>query len=312
MIYFSLFFLTLKNTVELITKKKAPLNITTWEVFSRYKKLAMNNNFIVDFNIRKLPLTKYYGILTFFTLTLSAALFSVELTTAIILGLLLSILPAIFLVRFLQKKVRASAAQVTSLDHRKPILFLRSFSQDSLAVLPSRSLYLPFAQPFTLEEIINNQFSKIGPVITIAEPSKKTHPLGGARLHCDSKNWELSVEDKMKESQYIVIQAGSSEGLIIEILMSIRLNLIPKTIIVFPFLESDLHKEYFEVVQTCFTNTAWEESLFNCSNHNALTISFSLKGGVTYVTASKPQQIQYELALLHAIYQTSKNQLLDA
>lgn len=99
-----------------------------------------------------------------------------------------------------------SAAEVLQRDPRKPVLFLRAFSDDGTGK-PNEGNY---------EELLKPALTRIGPVITVGEPDELITHGGGARLYIKKKNWKQVVAHLMDEAAAVVIESGLGQGLLWE------------------------------------------------------------------------------------------------
>lgn len=115
--------------------------------------------------------------------------------------------------RHARRLAAVDANRATQRDTRAPVLYLRSFGDDSLklwtATLGRPSLLERFTpRRFdTFEEVIARQFSATGPVIALNPPGTKLAPLGAARETLDSADWEATIADWMSRSAVIVLVA---------------------------------------------------------------------------------------------------------
>jgi len=87
-------------------------------------------------------------------------------------------------------------------DKRAPVIYLRSFDFDK-RVIGKKSV----------EERNTMMLNHLGPVITVAKPGERLPQLGAARIAFDNGSWQAGVQDLIQSSQFIVLQAGGSQGL---------------------------------------------------------------------------------------------------
>jgi hypothetical protein len=112
-----------------------------------------------------------------------------------------------------RRDAAVSAATALERDDRPPVLYLRSFGDDSLrlrsATLGRRSLIERFSPNRfdSFEEVIARHLSPIGPVIAVNPPGTKLPPLGAARQTLANEDWQAVVDDWMARSALIVIGA---------------------------------------------------------------------------------------------------------
>lgn len=137
-------------------------------------------------------------------------------------------------------------------DTRKPILFLRPFTEDaavtlqppgllasltgirtkrfvkksnaatknsspiwdcSSALYPMRVLRILFNHDVgTSEESLARFFETYGPVIAVGRPGEKLATAGAARMYLSDDEWQAAVREELKRSQSVVLQPGLSTG----------------------------------------------------------------------------------------------------
>lgn len=95
-------------------------------------------------------------------------------------------------------------------DRRLPILYLRSFEEDM-------SAQSKLDGSSEVEVQLRPLLEEFGPVVAIGHPGDELPPLGAARLYVDDKQWRTTVTDMMKEAQLVVVQVGTTEGLLWEL-----------------------------------------------------------------------------------------------
>jgi len=121
-------------------------------------------------------------------------------------------------------------------DHRPPVLYFRSFSQEEAAhrfwqvirsgnaepILPGYSPWPPMEQ-YQFNKLMN----RLGPYIAIGRPGELLPEPGAARLYVSDDEWQDKVIGLLDRALFIVIRAGASPGLQWEI--SQVLGLLPLT-----------------------------------------------------------------------------------
>jgi hypothetical protein len=110
------------------------------------------------------------------------------------------------------RKYRVSSAQaLLTQDTRSPVLYLRSFKDDSIAAQPTvNSAVLPW--PATEEQQLAFAMSKLGPFVAIGRPGEALPELGAARLYVSDDEWQDTVTALMSQAQLVIMRAGESEG----------------------------------------------------------------------------------------------------
>ncbi|MFF7505287.1 hypothetical protein ACFZBM_38635 [Streptomyces lavendulae] len=111
-----------------------------------------------------------------------------------------------------QQHLQAPAEEVTASDSRAPVLYLRSFEDDSV----TKSLHLlgSYAigfQQFTEEQELTLALSPAGPVIAVGQPGEQLPLAGAHRLYMD-EDWQNRVIELMTRARLVVLRLGTTEG----------------------------------------------------------------------------------------------------
>jgi hypothetical protein len=122
-----------------------------------------------------------------------------------------------WLLRRAQRRLVFSLEQVVDLDTRPPILFLRPFADDHVRlprahVAPLRWLFRGGAPVSTLEQLVLERFTQLGPVIAVGNPADAAAPFGAARAYMPTDAWRARVLQLIADAQWIVICVDSSAG----------------------------------------------------------------------------------------------------
>jgi hypothetical protein len=117
-----------------------------------------------------------------------------------------------------RRRAMLSAEAARQLDARPPILFLRAFRDDQVSLAAARlPLLLRLIDPDgiggSLEELIVQECTWLGPVLAIGDPSHPLPPLGVSRMYCSGDTWQDTVNGLMQESARIVIALDSSAAI---------------------------------------------------------------------------------------------------
>lgn len=120
-----------------------------------------------------------------------------------------------------QRRTALAYQRVIDHDARRPILFLRSFRQDPLRLAPSARSFLARIlrlgeRKRTLDEIVLDAASPVGPVIALAAPQEPRAPLGAARLHAEDSEWRGVVRDLAERSRAVIINLDETESVLWE------------------------------------------------------------------------------------------------
>lgn len=116
---------------------------------------------------------------------------------------------------------RNSLSELQQVDLRAPILFLRSFSDDQVALAQPRSSILAriyeAGRDQTLDILLLEEGTNYGPVVALGNPQDPIPPYGAARGYFKDCSWQDEVKRLAAASSVIVICLDDSPGLMWEI-----------------------------------------------------------------------------------------------
>ena len=141
---------------------------------------------------------------------------------------------------YAQHYFRPNYQTLIRLDPRPPVLFLRSFVDDSNTNAASGVNNVLNALGFagynffdySFEDRLGFHFSPFGPFIAVTGP-KKEEPVGAVRLGLTNEEWQNKIVGLMEESRLIVVLAGVGKSLAWELEALDRGEHIPKTLFIF-------------------------------------------------------------------------------
>jgi hypothetical protein len=144
--------------------------------------------------------------------------------------------------RMSRRFMRVSLEQAQAVDQRRPVLFLRSFSDDAvvLAAPPSGFIYKLFGyvdRKKSLDELLLEEGTPFGPVVALGNPTDAVPPYGAARGYAKHSEWQKMVSDLMDAAVAIVICVDETPSLWWEIEHVSRNEYLTKTLLL-------LHPKY--------------------------------------------------------------------
>ncbi|MBV9808222.1 MAG: hypothetical protein JO286_13610 [Solirubrobacterales bacterium] len=107
-----------------------------------------------------------------------------------------------------------SAAEVLSSSDRPPVLYLRSFADDSLT---AQRTTLGFRSE---EQQMVNVLRRIGPVVALGAPAERVPALGAARDYVAREQWKEWVLDKLAIAALTVIRVSDTDSFCWEVRMA--------------------------------------------------------------------------------------------
>ncbi|MFD6181483.1 hypothetical protein [Streptomyces goshikiensis] len=111
-----------------------------------------------------------------------------------------------------QQHLQAPAEEVTANDSPAPVLYLRSFEDDSVTKRSHLAgSYAIGFQQFTEEQELTLALSPAGPVIAVGQPGEQLPLVGAHRLYMD-EDWQNRVIELMTRARLVVLRLGTTEG----------------------------------------------------------------------------------------------------
>lgn len=118
----------------------------------------------------------------------------------------------------LRRLLQFSLEALQEVDTRAPVLFLRAFKDDQIPLKPARlgafGRVLELGRrPNSLDQLLLEEATPIGPVVGLGNPDDKRPPYGAARGYFDHKSWQEAVADLASNAIMIVICVDNSAGI---------------------------------------------------------------------------------------------------
>lgn len=145
---------------------------------------------------------------------------------------------------------KARSMSITSMrdlmetDTRAPVLFLRPFGDDQVA-LPRPKTFSLFRAIRTgdaathLEHQVLEEMTELGPVVAIGDRSKGSVPYGAARDYVPDDQWQGRVGNLIDTSRAIVIVLNDTPGVWWEVSEVLARGCVDRTLFIFPFEDRD-------------------------------------------------------------------------
>jgi hypothetical protein len=135
-----------------------------------------------------------------------------------------------------KRKSALRGTAVREIDRRPPVLLLRSFDDDMMAVKDargSRSTDL-HRKGMTFERVVQDHLSPFGPFVAIGRPEEPLSPLGAARDYVPDAVWQDEVQQRIRDAAIVLLIIGTSRGLAWELSRLRDLAQLHKLILLFP------------------------------------------------------------------------------
>lgn len=121
------------------------------------------------------------------------------------------------------KRVQPTAEELLAQDPRPPVVFLRSFLDDSLKQeAPKGDLLVRTVVPRnTVEEGVTMILRQLGPVVAIGRPGESLPELGASRIYVSDAEWQDQVSSWARRSRLVVMMVNhATPGTVWEVLHS--------------------------------------------------------------------------------------------
>jgi len=156
-----------------------------------------------------------------------------------------------------QKSLQPTASELQAHDQRRPIVLLRSFSDDDLTL----------AGGWDLEEILARELGTFGPFVAIGRPGEPLPEIGAARNYYTDAEWQKAVTKWMDEALALIVLPGLSGGLGWELETIQRRGHIGKLLVFMPSLthsrkhDGDRYKEDLALQEKDMLKKRWDKLL---------------------------------------------------
>lgn len=151
-----------------------------------------------------------------------------------IIALLFGTASALSLFEFGKKLRQMDALTAITKDELPPVLFLRSFQDEYVVDLTSRTGRGGVQRS---EENLCKALHRLGPVIAIGQPGETLPEIGAARIYVDDVNWQAAIRFFMRRASAIVIVVGHSPGIWWEIEAAFEEVNLTRLLFFFPYTE---------------------------------------------------------------------------
>ena len=216
--------------------------------------------------------------------------------------------------RFARARGRSGAERTRHRDQRAPVLYLRSFRDDDVALPCVLSARRPFLELFTLrttdpfEESLAWELGTYGPVTAVGRPGGTTHTLGAARELFTDDTWQSHVVERMSDAGSIAVVIGETPGLDWEIETIARNGFLDKTVFLVPPGDIDDNKRRWE-----FMRSGLPEDVRPADIDLSSVLSFHVRGGVAAVTVSdRRDEAAYRVAVDYSLSESATGRVSGA
>jgi hypothetical protein len=198
--------------------------------------------------------------------------------------------------------LQPTAGELQVQDHRRPVVFLRSFHDEEADVVleEHRDKDNNYSvRRGRLEEAISDQFGPFGPFVAIGKPGEKLPHLGAARNYYSDAEWHTAVTAWLEQALLIVLFAGVTTGLRWELEAISRAGCGHKLLILMPPTEQDRR---WKIVRQALESTPAFGQLPASMPKGALALHSVPGGEPVVITASNQQKLDFDNAIMLALY----------
>lgn len=205
-----------------------------------------------------------------------------------------------------------SVDSLLTIDKRRPVLFLRSFSDDELQTSqnPQNALL-----DYSLELRLAKHFSSFGPFIAIGSPSDTVPQLGAARAKLSDNQWQQAVIDWIKSASVVVMYLGKTTWVTWELEQLIKNEQLQNLIVVMPEIRGwSAERRCEELAQRSvrlrlvFRDTLWADQLTSIWDYTSLrALVFRADGSIVLIKSGARSRDSYHFATLIAHFILSES-----
>jgi hypothetical protein len=241
---------------------------------------------------------------------------------------------ALVLVGFLlwrrgQRLAAVDANEELKRDTRAPILYLRSFQDDSELLEAGAGLLVQVgsgarstklegarAQAWRrilqlgtgrLEESLAWEVRGIGPFVAIGAPTEPLPELGATRAYFSDDTWQSTIIRWVDLAGLIILVLGPTEWIRWELGTIVERDALSKLIILMPTGRPEDRAARWQNITSGLQPTRWGSGLAMVDSETVIAIRFIDDGGLSIVTGGRRAPIDYLLAFRLMLYQMKKS-----
>jgi hypothetical protein len=134
-----------------------------------------------------------------------------------------------------RRTMQRSLHDIQGDDPRPPILFLRSFLDDLVALRPRRFLFEQWlldgtSRSMTLDYLILSEGTEYGPTVALGNPEDPAPPYGVSRGYFENSTWQEAVADLSRRASALIVVADATAGIDWEIRHIVAHRYVAKTL----------------------------------------------------------------------------------
>ena len=237
-------------------------------------------------------------------------------------ALLIAIIIATMLWQLARRYLMPEASFALNADQRPPILLLRSYKDDHVAVAPVglwRRLLHPVLWPLwvflngvglsdlanlvraitrrRIEEVAAQSLRDAGPFIAVSARGERVPQLGAFRTTLCDDEWQEHVRRWLGDARLIVMIAGTTPSVCWELETAAELGVLGKLILLIPPGTRCETQERWQFAMECLKGTDWYAEMVKTDFRCVVAVVFKSDGRVFTMTGLNSTQHSYDLAV---------------
>jgi hypothetical protein len=202
---------------------------------------------------------------------------------------------------------RADTRRLLAVDRRPPVLYLRSFDDDTVPLATIASARRPFFEllsfrgrdPF--EEAVAWELATYGPVVAVGRPGRSLASLGAAREHLSDDTWKTQVAARMHDARAIALAAGETPGLHWEVAQVVAAGHLGKTVFILPPLPAEALARRWTFTASALESAGAVVDRLPADVGLVHTVQVGAEGRVAVTTAHGRDEASYRTAVDRAM-----------
>jgi len=198
------------------------------------------------------------------------------------------------------RKTAIPGEKVLKNDKRKPVVFLRSFIDDSI-MEKHENIFFSFLKAIRFEEKLTLFSWQFGPVVALGKKEEKLPLAGASREYIDDDHWQGKVEEMIEKSSLVYLIIGSTSGLIWETKTILEKENLHKLILVFPPIKKEQilirWKSLKDTFQDFRRSNVFFDQLLNLDPNKTLIVGFDKNNKPIVIESKRKEFSYYEAAI---------------
>lgn len=220
--------------------------------------------------------------------------------------IILIVVLAVVIMRFFWRLVVSDARRLLEDQDYRPIVFLRSFSDDAATVTSKRLFDRLVWRRRRLEEVAVSALAPLGAAIAIGQPGERLPRLGAVRAYYSDDAWQAAVLEWMRRAQLIVLVSGASHWTLWELRQVVDLGNHAKLVLMMPpDPDAGARASRWAALATTLEGTPWAKAFKDLQPAGVLATVLRPDASLLPIKGNARLQSDYEAALRLAVVEMS-------